>query len=74
MTWQPLNILLATSASWLTEFGCVTQSAVVRSVIWLANASLVTDLAIRDAANGKNPGRKERAALRAVREIEEVVK
>lgn len=30
--------------------------------------------AIREAANGKNPGRKERAVLRAVREIEEVVK
>lgn len=29
---------------------------------------------IRDVANGKNPGRKERAVLRAVREIEEVVK
>ena len=30
--------------------------------------------AIRAAANCKNPGRKERAVLRAVREIEEVVK
>ena len=30
--------------------------------------------AIREAANGKNPGRKERAVLRAVKEIEEVVK
>lgn len=32
--------------------------------------------AIRDAANGggRNPGRKERAVLRAVREIEEVLK
>lgn len=30
--------------------------------------------AIREAANGKNPGRRERAVLRAVREIEEVVK
>ena len=30
--------------------------------------------AIRSAANRKNPGRKERAVLRAVREIEEVVK
>lgn len=30
--------------------------------------------AICEAANGKNPGRKERAVLRAVREIEEVVK
>ena len=29
---------------------------------------------IRDAANCKNPGRKERAVLRAVKEIEEVVK
>ena len=29
---------------------------------------------IRDAASGKNPGRRERAVLRAVREIEEVVK
>lgn len=29
---------------------------------------------LREAANGKNPGRKERAVLRAVREIEEVVK
>ena len=29
---------------------------------------------IRDAANGKNPGRKERAVLRAVKEIEEVVR
>lgn len=29
---------------------------------------------IRETANGKNPGRKERAVLRAVREIEEVVK
>ena len=30
--------------------------------------------AIRDAATGKNPGRRERAVLKAVREIEEVVK
>lgn len=30
--------------------------------------------AIRETANGKKPGRKERAVLRAVREIEEVVK
>lgn len=30
--------------------------------------------AIREAANGKNPGRKERAVLRAVKEIEEVVR
>ena len=30
--------------------------------------------AIRDAASGKNPGRKERAVLRAVKEIEEVVR
>ena len=30
--------------------------------------------AIREAANGRNPGRKERAVLRAAREIEEVVK
>lgn len=29
---------------------------------------------IREAANGKHPGRRERAVLRAVREIEEVVK
>ena len=29
---------------------------------------------IREAANCKNPGRKERAVLRAVKEIEEVVK
>lgn len=31
-------------------------------------------MAIRESASGKNPGRKERAVLRAVREIEEVVK
>ena len=31
-------------------------------------------MSIREAADGKNPGRKERAVLRAVREIEEVVK
>lgn len=29
---------------------------------------------IRESANGKNPGRKERAVLRAVKEIEEVVR
>lgn len=29
---------------------------------------------IRDAATGRNPGRRERSVLKAVREIEEVVK